>query len=531
VLGLPFRFRHRAVRLGAAIALACMGSAASAQEQLIMPYSCWLDGGRVSLRPAQDQAYRIYGEHEQRPYTVCSPINPSLCRTWMLHRFALDCGGARVDWLSVAEAASDQTTGRAWVEDGRMMLRMNPYWNRDAGFDNEPCPRWRRRGSFDDCGDRGSRRPRGGVVEMPPGFAPAFGLQVRFARAELPPQMSDYGSGGAMAGSGAGSMGAVGKTPPAKQTRNDPVGDIIVKDAPVKSGQVAGATSGVQKSASEKSAGDKVVGKAPDAAVEATGQAKAKRTEAVRDIASEPLASGSVSVVPKIINRPNPTTGGGASATNSTGESADAKAPAVRTIPLPDPVTLTKVAEAATRSDPAASAGAAAGGASANTFVPSAATQAMIGFAALVAAALALFVWTRRREQMSLAAAGVREFGNVSFEGRPRRGAHSTAALPAPRATRGASQQRPPPIRPTSVTPATFPVADSRIPATREEACRVLGASLDASEAAIRKIVDGLRQSWHPDLATSEPDRRLREQRSKQINVAWDILSERPPVA
>jgi DnaJ-class molecular chaperone len=59
----------------------------------------------------------------------------------------------------------------------------------------------------------------------------------------------------------------------------------------------------------------------------------------------------------------------------------------------------------------------------------------------------------------------------------------------------------------------------------------VLGTSPDAGEAAIRKIVEGLRQSWHPDLASSEPDRQLREQRTTQINVAWEILSGKRPVA
>lgn len=47
----------------------------------------------------------------------------------------------------------------------------------------------------------------------------------------------------------------------------------------------------------------------------------------------------------------------------------------------------------------------------------------------------------------------------------------------------------------------------------------------------IKKIVDGLRQSWHPDLAKSEDDRLYREQRVTQINVAWDILSGRRSAA
>src|SRR5262249_54215318 len=74
-------------------------------------------------------------------------------------------------------------------------------------------------------------------------------------------------------------------------------------------------------------------------------------------------------------------------------------------------------------------------------------------------------------------------------------------------------------------------VSDGQMPRTRQEACGVLGASPDAGEAALKKIVDGLRQSWHPDLATSEADRNLREHRTAQINVAWDILSGRQSAA
>ncbi len=40
----------------------------------------------------------------------------------------------------------------------------------------------------------------------------------------------------------------------------------------------------------------------------------------------------------------------------------------------------------------------------------------------------------------------------------------------------------------------------------------------------MKKIVDGLRLSWHPDLAKDEADRQLREYRLKQINAAWDLI-------
>ena len=64
------------------------------------------------------------------------------------------------------------------------------------------------------------------------------------------------------------------------------------------------------------------------------------------------------------------------------------------------------------------------------------------------------------------------------------------------------------------------------MPSTRIEALQVLGIGVSptANEAALKKIVDGLRQSWHPDHAADEDDRALRELRSKQINAAWDLL-------
>ena len=66
------------------------------------------------------------------------------------------------------------------------------------------------------------------------------------------------------------------------------------------------------------------------------------------------------------------------------------------------------------------------------------------------------------------------------------------------------------------------------MPATRAEALEALGLSADAGEAAIRKVVEGLRQSWHPDLASGEADRQAREERLKRINVASDILLRQP---
>jgi hypothetical protein len=62
------------------------------------------------------------------------------------------------------------------------------------------------------------------------------------------------------------------------------------------------------------------------------------------------------------------------------------------------------------------------------------------------------------------------------------------------------------------------------LPRTTSEAYDVLGVNADVSEGVLKKIVDALRMSWHPDHARDEDDRRMREARIRQINIAWDLI-------
>jgi DnaJ-class molecular chaperone len=66
------------------------------------------------------------------------------------------------------------------------------------------------------------------------------------------------------------------------------------------------------------------------------------------------------------------------------------------------------------------------------------------------------------------------------------------------------------------------------VPATRADALALLGLNADATDPVIRKLVEALRQSWHPDLATTPEDRAAREERIKAINVAADLLLRKP---
>jgi hypothetical protein len=76
---------------------------------------------------------------------------------------------------------------------------------------------------------------------------------------------------------------------------------------------------------------------------------------------------------------------------------------------------------------------------------------------------------------------------------------------------------------------AAASIAGSRpgasLPRTTSEAYAALGVNADVSAHVLKKIVDALRMSWHPDHARGEDDRRLREERIRQINIAWELIS------
>lgn len=73
----------------------------------------------------------------------------------------------------------------------------------------------------------------------------------------------------------------------------------------------------------------------------------------------------------------------------------------------------------------------------------------------------------------------------------------------------------------------TTAVVTKELPKDKHEAFEVLGANPEASEKILKRLVDALRATWHPDHAVSEEDREAREERIKQINVAWDLIRDK----
>ena len=487
--------RIRALRWATSLTLAVLtlaSGSARASELLVMPYSCIMAGGRPLLAAGPEQGHQIIGRREQRTFTACSPANPDMCRTWTVHRFDLDCDGARVPWTAVVAAANNERrTQRAWLDDGRLMLRMPRSW---SYHEDDPCARQPR--FFDGAGrmrrycDERRADALPAVVEMPMGFAPMLGIDGVFVKSALPPA-------GAESSQPAPSLPhqppvATAPAPPSKTARAETPQPPLPRAEPP--------PASIQETKPPP---------APAAKVTAPPPPKA---------ATPPPVQSGGPVVPKVINRPDAPPDAPPAATQSPAKALPPTPRAVAEAPPPPQDWTPKVAP----SKPA-SAETPPGDAPATISLLSVASSPAVGafaaFMVLTSALLAAFFVVRRREQLQADTRPRDVAGAQLYSPRPGRrtlGAQAVALHGAPAS---------PPAPPPPVRPASFALGES-MPRTRNEAIQVLGMGVmpNSNEAAIKKIVDGLRQSWHPDLAQTEADRQLREIRMKQINAAWEIL-------
>ncbi len=479
--------RITAAALVAATTLLCTTVAAG--ELLVLPYACRVVGGEPVLTPAPDQGYRVIGRREERDFTECSPANPDMCRRWKLYRFDIDCGGQRVPWVALSAAADRNGGGRSWVADGRMHLEMPPSWSLRP---DDPCARearygWRagRLGRY--CAER--RDMERADVEMPAGFAPMLELDAIFVADKEP----------APAPSSAAAP-VVAERPVPKPTRAEAPAPAREAEKPVK----APAAPPVAKSA-------------PVPAPSEPAKPESTPGAATETATGTPLT-------PTIINQPG---------SPSAKAAPEAIAPPETTAALADTkVAPAAVAEDDTRKEPHAEPAPPAEDSKSKPIsvtlvddLTKSVSPALLGVGGVTVLGLLALLFAYRRHQTEAGFTLARDIAAVSLDGRAggkelvRAGRSLATSAPE-----GATPQSPAPQR--GGAPANWGDA---IPQTREEALQVLGMGVapEVSEVAVKKIVDGLRLSWHPDYANSPQDRELRELRMKQINAAWEIFSGR----
>jgi hypothetical protein len=467
--------------------LAVVGLPASADELLVLPFRCTVVGGQTVLTPSPDQGHRIVGPREQRTFRSCSQMNPALCLQWPVHRFDLDCGGARVSWASVVASAQ---ASRAWLDNGRLHVRVPQRWSMAA---DDPCAggpdygdRWRfgRLGRY--CAERRALAPPSSV-EMPAGFAPMLGIDAIFVAATPSPGGTPQRLGPAPPPSSA----PAAIPPPPKIARAEPALPPEVRDP---------------------SPREKPSSKAP-----ASGP-DPQRPPALAHppVPAQPPATSNAPVIPKIINRPDPTPA-----------EIVPMAPPPAVLPKTTPSNLDTPAAPPAYLEPDKTTTPVA---STENSVPvtlvtvlSTPATAIAAMASTIILAIAAFALMRGREKANPGGMP-RDIASISLDGsrqdrqlvvQQRALARGIPQLPA-----GAAQ-------PETPLSAVYPAWGDTIPSTRADALQVLGMGVtpDVSLAAIKKIVDGLRQTWHPDLGRDPSERGLREQRLKQINAAWEILA------
>jgi hypothetical protein len=400
--------------LAAGAALTGLATAPAAADQMVMPFSCGVIGGQVSLAPSAPQTYQIYGRAEHMRLTTCSPYDRRKCHNWSVHRFDLDCGGVRTSWQSVVAALSPilaESAGEAYAPYG------GPAYGDRAG--------------------RYRQGARGGIA-FPRGFAPNPMNVAQFKR----------------------TAPAVAETPPPPKKPDEAPGSSEA--------QVATADTNPETAASEAPV--------PDLTIPEPG--------AMPAIPSVPSTDGQADTV---------------SVTASDTTPAAPKAPDVagyRSLKVELDAEVT---------------GALPNSGESATLWQSASTVFMWTLAVLFALTATLLLGRQRfMERLPMPAMFLQLRG--------------PARLPAVRTPD--PEPDPEAVRQKEAAASRLRLWDEDwLPRTMLEALDVLGVDPDAGKDTIKTTVTRLRRALHPDHAIDDEDRRLRERRLKQINVAWEIVA------
>ncbi len=488
--------RGSKVRRVIGILLASSISAASlaeAGDELVMPYDCGLQGGRVTLSPTAERHYAIVGEREKQAITTCRSQTGG-CRTLTVHRFVISCAGAGVSWMRVAAAIRRATDTPAWIEGGRLNLVLPE--GRSAAA-KPPCmeraafglggPGLERRVAYAGHCSMSPQHVAYDQVILPAGFAPVSELGARLVLADAqaplsPPRMR--GPNGRVSRVSA----AVGETFVAK-AESDAIVDPIPGLEPYEP---------VLDPAAADNRWVTVVrtepAPAPAAARGGSGGAPAPWALFLTIMA---LASAVGLVRTRLANAGD-------------GRRMVPSSQLVRSLVELWPGERWGLGRAApVRTN--------AGAAVAALLEQTVAIVADLKGAGPLREVLQseLKLVRQRLAGIEAGAGGEEEAAKsgpyyralVRELERIRRIAHSAAAslLRARHAT--------------------------DLPRTTAEAYDVLGINPDVSEDVLKKIVDALRMSWHPDHARGSEDRGEREVRIRQINVAWELITAKREAA
>jgi hypothetical protein len=467
-----------------------IASPAAAENMLTMPLQCAVQAGRVVLSPhAGERHYKIVGAHESHPFTACAPNAPDLCRTWQVHKFDIQCDGGRVPWINVVSAFLEATPRRAWVENGRVHFRMGARWNGPA-YDGACDARINGGSPSAEC-RRSSGSADGPVIALPAGFAPMLSTGGRFAPS-APPAIAAPESPRDMKSPAV--MSAPKAVADAGPKAREPMAfrpTPLISNAPAPSS----AETGGWLTTTEASVGAEMIDREA---------AERKRLLVLAMIAvliatttcalllrhrrvAEALARGARANILTLLQRVHSRQWPGFTRRSAAPPSSEGDAVAAMIAAAVE--THRSVADAVSglNAEPLR-----------EVLIADLALARATLLAPQLTEAVASAHWPEVRATVSTVVADLE---------RSRRIAMSAAQLESDLRT------------------------DDSMPSNLAEAFAIIGVTAEAGSVLTKKIVDALRQSWHPDLARNDQDRQAREIRIRQINVAWDLIAGRQKAA
>lgn len=443
---------------------------AAARERVAMPFDCGVERGRVWVAPAAERSYPIIGERDEQIITTCRPPQSGACRTIMVHRFAISCGGSTVSWMRVAGAIRHAAATRAWIEDGRLNLVLAARGAPDARAECfEPhsrgaslerrvvlardCLPWRRRAELEH-------------VVLPAGFAPVGELGARL-----------------LIGPAADETDIAGNEAQAAVSHLEGGQITLVKADPNAVLAPSAAARSFDAALAPTLAADDwiTVVRAEDHHTPST---------TVRTAAVAPWAwlLGALSIASAAL----------------LAHARYAPLGALRSLVLGRQINPDLAAIDRNIANAAAAVGALlqqTETATAQLKSAGALREVLQSELGLVRQRLSSLETLVAKGEVAVEKSAPQFRGLVRELGRIRRIVDSAAA---------------------SLSGARISTA---LPRTTSEAYEVLGVNAEVSAGILKKIVDALRMSWHPDHARDDADRLLREDRIRQINIAWELIN------
>ncbi len=479
------------------------GSVAQAREQLVMPFDCSIEQGQLKLSPAADKAYPIIGPRDEQTLTSCGFSPSTGCRTIMAHRFDISCGGSRVSWMRVVGAIGSTAAVRSWIKDDRLNVELP---SQDASAAKPVCfegpsrlgartRHWRRGVVVSNTCLPHRGKSRFDQMILPVGYAPVREIGARLAPLSLagdPPNVAE-GTASAPAGPSLIPVAFPSDETVLAKAYPAPSWKPLLKPVTREAGWVPAAL-GSEWVTIVRSGDDPMAEAAVASGVFGVGSwvwllvsmTVATVTVIARSRTSPALAVKAAAISPNL------------------------------------PILLARIGLidlGAVRFDGEADRNLTGAGLTVAAILDQAETEVaqlkdagplrevLFSELGLVEQRLANVDATAAEGQEEEAKCAPQFRVLVRELQRIRRIAESAAA---------------------SFSCAREPAI---LPKTTSEAYAILGVNPEVSESVLKKIIDALRMSWHPDHARDEADRCLREDRIRQINIACDLISQNRELA